>query len=139
MNKSQTLQLLAVIAIFGAISFVALSKKQVQPASRPEIYKEYRADFKAGEILLPDYACNDTLIVVDAVGLNAAIEQCDGSDGDIAAVLYRHCAVYGQKMPEYGLDVDNTGYWLHDYSYKDSVRGTWDKTNFDSLIYNWND
>lgn len=141
MNKNQTYQLLAVIAIFAAISYVAITSEQIQPASRPEmVFKENRADFKAGEILLPDYAHDDTLIVVNPDGLNAEIEMCDGSDGDISAVLHRYCAVLGQTMPEYGIDVDNEGYWLHDYAYnKDSVRGIWDKTNFDSLIYKWND
>jgi|GEM_PF-3020475 len=139
MTRYKTYQLLAVIAIFAAISYVAITSEQIQPASRPEmVFKENRADFKAGEILLPDYAHNDTLVVVDPVGLNSAIEDC-WTDGDIAAALYRHCAVLGQKMPEYGIDVDNEGYWLHDYSYKDSIRGIWDKTNFDSLIYKWND
>ena len=44
-----------------------------------------------GEILLPDYIHDDTLIVVDAEKLNVEIDSCDGSDGDISEALYRNC------------------------------------------------
>lgn len=96
MNKNQIYQLLAVIAIFGAICYVAITKEQIQPASRPEpvYFKENRADFKAGEILLPDYACSDTLIVVNAERLNKEINECDGGDGDIDSILHRNCIIY---------------------------------------------
>lgn len=95
MDKNQTYQMLAVLAIFGAISYVAITSEQIQPASRPEpVYKENRADFKAGEILLPDYACSDTLIVVNAERLNKEINECDGGDGDIDSILHRNCIIY---------------------------------------------
>lgn len=40
---------------------------RVAKVARPVEY------FKNGQVLLPDYACPDTLIVRDAVGLNAAM------------------------------------------------------------------
>ena len=54
--------------------------------------------FKDGQILLPDYACADTLVVLDANGLNKAmgyIEQgiVDGTDGDIDSILHIYCRV----------------------------------------------
>jgi hypothetical protein len=50
-----------------------------------------------GEILLPDYIHDDTLIVVDAEKLNVEIDSCDGSDGDISEALYRNCKKYFAK------------------------------------------
>lgn len=52
--------------------------------------------FKQGQILLPDYACPDTLIVVDADGLNkgmALVEQgiIDATDYQIDSILHTHC------------------------------------------------
>ncbi len=50
--------------------------------------------FKDGQILLPDYACPDTLIVIDAESLNANFAYYEqkkdwGSDADIDSLL--HC------------------------------------------------
>lgn len=52
--------------------------------------------FKAGDILYPDYVCSDTLIVVNAAGLNngmAYIEQglVYGTDRDIDSILHSNC------------------------------------------------
>ena len=54
--------------------------------------------FHNGEMLLPDYAITDTLIVIDAASLNkeiGAIEQgiVDGTDGDISEIFYKYCSV----------------------------------------------
>jgi hypothetical protein len=49
--------------------------------------------FKEGEILLPDYACSDTLIVIDAAGLNKGMALIDGTDGEIDSVLHIHCKI----------------------------------------------
>ena len=54
--------------------------------------------FKQGQLLEPDYACPDTLIVKDAVGLNKAmglIEQgvIDATDYEIDSVLHAYCEV----------------------------------------------
>ena len=54
--------------------------------------------FKQGDTLLPDYACPDTLIVIDAAGLNKAIAPIeqgfeDATDGNISAVMYQYCII----------------------------------------------
>lgn len=104
---------------------------------RKQEYKQTRAEFRAGEIILPDYAHDDTLIVINPDGLNNAIEKVS-TDWEIDGVLHRFCAVMGQDMPDYGMDVDHEGYTLYDYQYKDMITVPWG-TNFDSLMYNWND
>lgn len=55
--------------------------------------------FKTGDTLLPTYACIDTLIVIDAIGLNKGmglIEQgiIDASDSQIDSVLHKNCKPY---------------------------------------------
>lgn len=119
-------------ALFSTIFF----KTDLTGYENP-VFKETRSDFKAGEIILPDYAHNDTLIVVDPDGLNKAIENT-ATDWEINYALHRHCAILGQQIKDYGLDVDNEGYTLTDYSYMDTIRVKWG-TNFDSLMYKWND
>ena len=56
--------------------------------------------FKQGQILLPDMVCSDTLIVVDAIGLNKAfapIEQgISGNDyGDMQydSLFHQYCKI----------------------------------------------
>lgn len=44
--------------------------------------------FKTGEILYPDYAISDTMIVIDGPLLTQAIRECDGSDGAIAIAVW---------------------------------------------------
>jgi hypothetical protein len=52
--------------------------------------------FKNGQVLLPDYACTDTLIIVDAEGLNKAIEcESDFIEGDegIDSLFHIYCII----------------------------------------------
>ncbi len=54
--------------------------------------------FKQGDTLLPDMACCDTIIVMDAPGLNKAmgyIEQdsTKGSDSDYDSTFHIYCKV----------------------------------------------
>lgn len=54
--------------------------------------------FKQGQILLPDYACPDTLIVKDAAGLNKAFAYVEqdiswGSDADIDSLIHIYCVI----------------------------------------------
>jgi hypothetical protein len=77
------------LAIMGVMALCSLNK------STPEIkYKQDRANFKNGEVILPDYAHSDTLIVTDGKGLNEAIEKIDGTDGEIDSVLRLFCVPY---------------------------------------------
>lgn len=88
MDKWTFAEIVAVAVIIGIIA-ISTVKKQSGPTFKPD-----RANFKKGEVLLPDYAHSDTLIVVNAERLNKEIEICDGSDGDIDSVLHRNCIIY---------------------------------------------
>ena len=53
-----------------------------------------------GQILLPDYACTDTLIVTDASGLNLLMDSIKNcyhdeieTDGDYDSAFNTHCIV----------------------------------------------
>lgn len=55
-------------------------------------------NYKTGQLLPPDMACQDSLIVRDADGLNKAManlmqDQTKGSDSDIDSVLHRYCTI----------------------------------------------
>lgn len=61
--------------------------------------------FKQGQVLMPDYAIPDTLVVTDADGLNKAIapiEQglIDGSDKSIADTFYKYCKKFNGSKSE---------------------------------------
>lgn len=54
--------------------------------------------FNQNQILLPDYVCSDTLIVVDASGLNKAMayyEQGfnDFGDAQLDSMFHRYCKI----------------------------------------------
>jgi hypothetical protein len=77
------------VTIYGAgLTFFMYCNRQKQT------FKTDRADFKAGEIVGPDYAHDDTLIVVDADKLNTAIYNCEGTDGEIDSILHLYCKSY---------------------------------------------
>lgn len=95
-------------ALIALVYFSLYVEDNEFPRSRYEldsdnIIREYTPPvevtyFYNGEVLLPDYANPDTLIVTNAEALNEAmapIEQglVDAGDGDIAEVLYRYCVV----------------------------------------------
>lgn len=63
------------------------------------VYVEY---FKQGQILFPDYACPDTLIVRDATGLNKAMAYVEqdiswGSDADCDSLIHGYCDYANSK------------------------------------------
>lgn len=65
-------------------------REEVKP-----VYVEY---FKNGQVLLPDYAVSDTLIVVDAEGLNKAMameEQGinDYGDSEIDSIFHHYSKI----------------------------------------------
>jgi hypothetical protein len=65
--------------------------------------KVIRYSYSNGQILFPDYAHDDTLIVVDAQYLNLAFDVLKpATDGEISNVLHLGCANYVdyQKHPE---------------------------------------
>lgn len=65
---------------------------EADKAAQPENV-EY---FKNGQIIYPDYAIPETLIVINAAALNydmGRIEQglIEATDGEISTVFYKHC------------------------------------------------
>jgi hypothetical protein len=91
MSQWTKAKILALIVIFAYIAYRAIDG-HLHP--KEPVYKPNRADFRHGEILLPDYACSDTLIVINAERLNHEINECDGGDGDIDSILHRNCIIY---------------------------------------------
>lgn len=118
------------LLIAGLIT-TAYHNKESQTAKVPEA-----PQFKAGQMILPDYAVLDTLIVVDPVGLNREIVNAS-TDWEISGTMYRHCAVLGQEQAEYGVNIAEEGYQLIDNAYKNSVTVPWN-VNFDSLMLEFN-
>lgn len=67
--------------------------------------------FTDHQILLPDYACSDTLIVMDAPGLNKAMAYIEqgiswGSDADCDSLIHIYCLTFDQ----YKTELERTGY-----------------------------
>lgn len=74
----------------GCLGEGKLSAEARQPAQ-----VEY---FKTGDILPPDMVCSDTLVVVDAAGLNVGfglVEQgvIDATDYQIDSIFHVHCKI----------------------------------------------
>lgn len=87
-NATSNMFILIVILLF--VLYMATCGDNKQP--------ETVGYFNQGQILLPDMACPDTLIVIDAIGLNkgmALIEQgfIDASDYQIDSILHTHCVI----------------------------------------------
>ena len=90
-QTNKTLILLTLIFLAIIIFSFASCENKKEPVN-----VEY---YKAGDILYPSYACPDTLIVVNAIGLNKGmglIEQgiIDATDWDIDSVLHSNCKLY---------------------------------------------
>lgn len=49
--------------------------------------------YYAGQIIYPDYANSDTLIVNNAEALNTYMPTCNGSDAEINKILHLYCKV----------------------------------------------
>lgn len=119
------------LLIAGLITTAYHNKEsQTAPVQAPPQYK-------AGEMIFPDYAIRDTLIVVDPVGLNRDIVNAS-TDWEISEVMYLHCAILGQEQTEYGVNIAEEGYQVIDNAYKNSVTVPWN-VNFDSLMMKLNE
>jgi len=88
--------------LFTAIALgcllLATGSKDETAAKRHPVAVNY---FLQGDTLMPSYACPDTLIVIDAVGLNKSFayveQQMDwGTDADIDSLLHQHCLPIGE-------------------------------------------
>lgn len=130
-NTCRPRDVAGLLLIAGAITMAYHNKEsQTAPVPAPR-------QFKAGEMILPDYAISDTLIVVDPVGLNREIVNAS-TDWEISGTMYRHCAVLGQEQAEYGVNIAEEGYQVIDNAYKNSVTVPWN-VNFDSLMMKFNE
>lgn len=95
------LKLMAVsFALFIALVIISCNDKPVHSSNDKPVPKQpvYVAYFNAGDTLLQDMAIPDTLIVIDAIGLNkdmGKIEQgiIEATDQEIATVFYNHCKI----------------------------------------------
>lgn len=91
--KKLNLNLISYILL---LSSILLASKMCQTKQNSNIvYVDY---FKNGDTLFPDYACIDTLIVYDAIGLNKAIAFIEqdttgeiGGDYYIDSTFHEYC------------------------------------------------
>ena len=85
-KKDYTLAAL-VIPFFMAILFNGPLPSCTSDKAKDEGY------FKQGQILYPDYACTDTLVVFDADGLNLALKNSKAVEGDAAidSLFHDYC------------------------------------------------
>lgn len=86
-------------AIFLAV--IVFSILSCKGENKEPVYVEY---FKNGQVLLPDYACPDTLIVIDAIGLNKAMAYVEqdiywGSDADCDSLIHIYCKPINNNQP----------------------------------------
>lgn len=113
-----------IFSCITTISLILFLSKEKQPEKQPASI-EY---FKQGQILLPDYACNDTLIVRDADGLNKAIayvEQYNDTlvetDSEIDSLFHVYCDYY-------------TGSYEDQFTKLKALQPTWDSLQIDAAI-----
>lgn len=83
--KKYPIQLAFLCLCIGGLFYAYQKEKQT-------VSVEY---FKNGQILYPDYVCPDTLIVIDAKGLNKAMAYVEqdiswGSDADCDSLIHQY-------------------------------------------------
>ena len=77
------------------ISVLMLCIPSDNPQDGQQLQPVNEQHFTIGQILLPDYACADTLVVVDDDGLNKALDNYEGFEGDAAcdSVFHQYCTI----------------------------------------------
>lgn len=103
------------------------------------IVREYSAPngYYDGEVLLPDYAHPDTLIVVDAKSLNMAMKHSDGSDGNISYILHVYCYSKSANLVpsrDYQVELGMDSTWIYDGNRLVGVIPYDSTSNFDNLM-----
>lgn len=105
-----------------------------------DVYNNHQRDtytkYCAGQIILPDYSHDDTLIVINPKGLEEELKNCSGSDYSIWYTLHKNCAVINQTIGDYQLNVNNYGYTVFDS--QDTVSAEWDSNKFEEIVTNLN-
>ncbi len=92
--------------------------------------------YYAGQIIYPDYANSDTLIVVNPGLLEKELKECIGSDYAIWYILHKNCAVLNQTIGDYQLNVSNFGYTVFDT--QDTVSAEWESNDFERMVTDLN-
>ena len=99
-----TLLLLAFVFIIAALcscTFQTNAERHYQ-SDISDIQLDTLDSFKDGDILYPDYACPDTLIVMNGVELDKVFRTTSlpivGSDSEIDSVLHRYCLNFNQYV-----------------------------------------
>ncbi len=90
--KQIAMPLIMMLAGFGFITYgIMTNEVPNKKVVEQHTYETDDLSFKNGEVLYPDYAHQDTLIVVNADSLNWCMENYDiASDGDIWDVLHAY-------------------------------------------------
>lgn len=82
------------LLIFSAIVWASCSTPNThKEGAKNPVYVEY---FKPYQIMMPDYVCSDTTMVIDAIGLNKAMalyEQgfMDFGDAELDSMMHQYC------------------------------------------------
>jgi hypothetical protein len=127
MKKIRTKDVIGLMLIIGVIAMAYHKKEDPAPI---------QGQYKMGQIILPDYAHDDTLIVVNAPGLNREIVNAS-TDWEIWGTLHRHCATAGEEQAEYGVNIAEEGYQVIDRGNQNSITVPW-TAKFDSLMLEFN-
>ena len=98
--KKYLLPSIMMLAGLGLITYAIITNKPPVKEKQP-VYVEY---FTQGQILYPDYACPDTLIVRDAAGLNKAMAYVEqdiswGSDADCDSLIHCYAVPINENQP----------------------------------------
>ena len=122
--KKSTVQAILIIIACLLFCFANSCNDENKPVKQT-VSLEY---FKQGQILLPDYACTDTLVVIDADGLNKAfapIEQGIAGDnfGDMQydSLFHVYCEDY-------------TGSFQDQFNKLKALEPTWDSLQIATAI-----
>src|SRR5690606_8365969 len=92
-NKMKKLNTIFVAALF----FVGCYNLPPNHTHSFEIFTPEQHVFFTGDTVLPDYACVDTLIVLDGPGLNKAMREFQpATDWEIDSVLHQYAVILKQ-------------------------------------------
>lgn len=85
-----------------------------------------------GQIIYPNDYNEDTLVVINPLGLNEELNDCLLT-GEKDYVLHKHCVIANTCIGDYQLNVNMDGYTIYD-SY-DTVTGRWGNNgHFEMMI-----
>lgn len=90
MKQETKIRIFGVLMAISSISYMGCYIVDNELKNKP-VSHEPASTFYNGEILMPDYCHNDTLVVINAKLLNDEIGNCDGSDGSYSDLLGEGC------------------------------------------------